>query len=83
MEEKQETTPPRWAMGIQVTPETRSQYDDLVNALRVHVPGIRSSVAFALVIRVAHRYVLPIINSPGFDPFGVREETSSPQKPKQ
>lgn len=74
---RKEATPTRKAMGIQVSPETRSQYDDLVEALRVHVPGIQSSAAFALVIRVAHRYVLPIINSPGFDPFGVREETKT------
>ena len=83
MEEKQETTPTRRAMGVQVTQETRNQYDALVRAIQEKYPGARSSGAFAIFVKMAYVHILPIINSPDFDPFGVREEISLPQKPKQ
>ncbi len=72
MEEKQETT--RRAMGVQVTPETRAQYDALVRAIQEKYPGARSSGAFAIFVKMAYVHILPIINSPDFDPFWVREE---------
>ncbi len=74
MEENKETTPTRRAMGVQVTPETMAQYDALVTALNGKIPGLKPSTAFAAVIRMAYVRLLPLIESPDFDPFGVREE---------